>query len=81
MEPAPAEEAEPDAFSVTVAGVTGLESFTVRRGDTLLSLQVRIAKKLVTPPEQQRVASGAGRIFVAQLKRSTQWVRACSDAK
>ena len=55
-EPERAEEAEPDAFSITVAGVTGAESFAVRRGDTLHSLQLKVAAKLRTPPEQQLLA-------------------------
>ncbi len=52
-EPERAEEAEPDAFSITVAGVTGAETFAVRAADTLHSLQLRVAEKLRTPPEQQ----------------------------
>ena len=55
-EPERAEEAEPDAFSISVAGVTGAESFAVRRGDTLHSLQLKVAEKLRTPPEQQLLA-------------------------
>ena len=52
----PAEEPEPDAFSISVAGVTGAESFAVRRGDTLGALQLRVAAKLRTPPDQQLLA-------------------------
>ena len=55
-EPERAEEAEPDAFSISVAGVTGAESFAVRAGDTLHSLQLRVAAELRTPPDQQLLA-------------------------
>ena len=37
-EPERAEEAEPDAFSIRIAGITGAESFAVRAADTLGSL-------------------------------------------
>eukprot|EP01045_Picozoa_sp_COSAG04_P028829 COSAG04_NODE_4578_length_2006_cov_2.462507_1_plen_352_part_10 len=55
-EPERAEEAEPDAFSISVAGVTGAETFAVRRGDTLGALQLKVAEKLRTPPDQQLLA-------------------------
>ena len=55
-EPEPAEEGEPEAFSISVASVTGAESFAVRADDTLRSLQLRIAEsKLQAPWEQQPV--------------------------
>eukprot|EP01045_Picozoa_sp_COSAG04_P051537 COSAG04_NODE_21486_length_373_cov_0.572993_1_plen_95_part_01 len=55
-EPEPAKEGEPEAFSISVAGVTGAESFAVRADDTLRSLQLRIAEsKLQAPLEQQRL--------------------------
>ncbi len=57
-EPERAEEAEPDTFSISVAGITGAESFAVRAGDTLHSLQLRVATKLRTPPDQQLLALG-----------------------
>ena len=59
-EPERAEEAEPDAFAVSVAGITGAETFAVRRGDTLHSLKLRVAAK------QLREGAGAlnGRYLV-----------------
>ena len=74
-EPEPAEEGEPDAFAVSVAGVTGAESFAVRAADTLRSLQLRIAESKLKAPRSSSCSCWTA------SRWSRTWTRAARSSR